>query len=209
MRPILVSVSGLHSEAGKTSLLCGLLRRYPGWTAIKITRGHRRSCGREPDTCCVSPLLSDKPLVLSGREATFEAGKDTGRYWEAGAGDVHWVIATSEQVNQGVQSALERVRGEGVFIEGNSFLRFARADYSVMVAAPDIREVKSSALRIMPIIDALYVNSQQLDPDTVQGVRSRLKRQAGLKEETPIYFESGIDELAANVLHVSERVRQA
>ena len=209
MRPILVSVSGLHSEAGKTSLLCNLLRHRPGWTAIKITRGHRRSCGREPDTCCVSPLLSDKPLVLSGREATFEAGKDTGRYWDAGAGEVHWVIATSGQIYEGLQVALDRVRGEGVFIEGNSFLRFARADYSVMVAAAEIREVKSSALKIMPIIDALYVNGEQPDPDMVQSVRSRLQRQAGLKEETPIYFESGIEDLAANVLHARDRSRRA
>jgi hypothetical protein len=154
-------------------------------------------------------LLSEKPLVLSGRDETFQPGKDTGRYWEAGAGEVHWVIATSEQVDEGLKVALERVQRQGAFIEGNSFLRFTQADYSVMVAAPEIREVKSSAVRIMPRIDALYINSREPDPDVVEGVRRRLEQQAGLKKETPIYFESGIEELAANVLRACKGSRQS
>jgi uridine kinase len=34
-----VAIAGVSSEAGKTTLLCELLREFPGWEAIKMTRG--------------------------------------------------------------------------------------------------------------------------------------------------------------------------
>ena len=34
---------------------------------------------------------SEEPLVRSGRKETYEFGKDTGRYWDAGASNVHWL----------------------------------------------------------------------------------------------------------------------
>lgn len=36
-----VAIAGNSSEVGKTTLLCDLLREFPGWEAIKMTRGHR------------------------------------------------------------------------------------------------------------------------------------------------------------------------
>jgi len=44
-KPTIVAVSGLSSNTGKTTLVCDLLLRLPGWEAIKLTRGHYRSCG--------------------------------------------------------------------------------------------------------------------------------------------------------------------
>src|SRR5437762_10325535 len=95
--PIIVAVSGLSSNTGKTTLVCELIRRLPGWEAIKLTRGHYRSCGKDPQGCCVSDLLRDEPLIRSGREANYEKGKDTGRFWDAGAANVHWVIVGEER----------------------------------------------------------------------------------------------------------------
>src|ERR1700741_4796791 len=117
--PVIIGVGGFASDVGKTTLMCELLKAFPGWEAIKTTRGHYRSCGKDPHSCCVSHLLSDHPIVYSGREETYTAGKDTGRYWDAGAANVHWVIATDEQVEQGIREALGRVRTRGVFVEGN------------------------------------------------------------------------------------------
>src|SRR5205823_9209615 len=91
-RPMIVAISGFSSNTGKTTLACELLKRLPGWEAIKLTRGHYRSCGKDPSGCCVSDLLRDEPLIRSGREANYEKGKDTGRFWDAGATNVHWVI---------------------------------------------------------------------------------------------------------------------
>src|SRR4051812_34823364 len=157
-----VAVSGFSSEVGKTTLVCELLRALPGWEAIKLTRGHYRSCGKDPRACCVSHLLGDEPLVRSGRAETYAPGKDTGRYWDAGAANVHWVISTSEQVSQGLKEALSRVESSGVFIEGNSFLRFIEADYGLMVAPATGGKIKTTARRVIEQVDALYVSDDGL-----------------------------------------------
>ena len=82
---VVIGVGGFASEVGKTTLICELLKAFPDYEAIKTTRGHYRSCGKDPHACCVSGLLGDEPLVRSGRAETYEPGKDTGRYWDAGA----------------------------------------------------------------------------------------------------------------------------
>src|SRR6185503_13164454 len=119
--PRIVAVSGFSSNVGKTTLVCDLLRELSGWEAIKLTRGHYRSCGRDPAGCCVSDLLRSEPVIRSGRESNYEIGKDTGRFWDAGAANVHWVIVNDDQVEQGITEALSRVRAAGVIVEGNSF----------------------------------------------------------------------------------------
>ena len=152
-----VAVSGFSSEVGKTTLMCELLRALPGWEAIKMTRGHYRSCGKDPHACCVSHLLGDKPLVRSGRRETYAPGKDTGRYWDAGAADVHWVIGTDAQIEEGIRLALERVNAPGVFVEGNSFLEFVEVDFAVMVARASGGKIKPSARRALRKSSALYL----------------------------------------------------
>ena len=133
MTPTTVAISGFSSDAGKTTLMCELLRAFPGWEAIKITRGHYRSCGKDPKGCCVSDLIHDVPLIRTGREENYESGKDTGRFWDAGAANVHWVIAGEDQVEDGIKQALSRVKSAGVIVEGNSFLNFVEADFNVLV----------------------------------------------------------------------------
>src|SRR4028118_1059441 len=109
-----IGVGGFSSNAGKTTLMCELLRALqPGWEAIKITRGHYRSCGKDPHACCVSHLLSEEPVIRSGRAETYAAGKDTGRYWDARAPNAHWVVVTDQTGEGGIRTALERVRSRG------------------------------------------------------------------------------------------------
>jgi len=151
-RPVIVAVSGFTSEVGKTTLMCDLLRAFPGWEAIKMTRGHYRSCGKDPHACCVSHLLSDEPVIRSGREQTYAFGKDTGRYWDAGAANVHWVIVTDGQVKQGITRALERVSAPGVLIEGNSFVDFISADFVVMVSRTSGGKIKARPGGRFPIL---------------------------------------------------------
>ena len=158
-RPIIVAVSGLSSNTGKTTLVSELLKRLPGWEAIKLTRGHYRSCGKDPSGCCVSELLRDEPLIRSGRAANYEKGKDTGCFWDAGAVNVHWVIVGEDQVEAGINEALSRVNSAGVIVEGNSFLDYVQADYAIMCARAGDNKLKTSSKRILAKVDAMYLST--------------------------------------------------
>ena len=159
---VVIGVGGFTSDVGKTTLMCELLRAFPGWEAIKTTRGHYRSCGKDPHACCVSHLLSEEPLVRSGREETYDAGKDTARYWDAGASNVHWLIATDNQIEKGIQQALARVKAPGVFVEGNSFSEFVETNYFVMVRQAGNEKIKSTARRALNKASALYVTDDMV-----------------------------------------------
>ena len=155
--PLIVGVGGFTSNVGKTTLMCELLHAFPGWEAIKTTRGHYRSCGKLPEACCVSHLIGDEPIIRSGRVQTYEPGKDTGRYWDAGAANVHWLIATDEQIDVGIHQTLARVRSQGVFVEGNSFADFVDPDFFVMLKRSDKEVIKRSARRALKKTSALFV----------------------------------------------------
>jgi molybdopterin-guanine dinucleotide biosynthesis protein len=157
-RPLVIGIGGYTSNVGKTTLLCELLAAFPGWEAIKTTRGHYRSCGKNPEACCVSHLLAAEPVVRSGREATYEKGKDTGRYWDAGATNVHWLICTDDQIGDGIKHTLTRVNAEGVFVEGNSFANFVDVDFFVMVRRADETKIKKTARQVLSQADAIYVS---------------------------------------------------
>jgi molybdopterin-guanine dinucleotide biosynthesis protein len=158
-RPRVVAVSGFSSNVGKTTLVCELLRQLPGWEAIKLTRGHYRSCGRDPAGCCVSGLLRDEPVIRSGREANYQVGKDSGHFWDAGASNVHWVIVKDDQVEQGINEALGRVEADGVVVEGNSFLEYVTADLAIMCARSEGGKIKPSARKTLAKSDFLYLST--------------------------------------------------
>ena len=197
-----VAVGGFSSEVGKTTLLCEFLRAFPGWEAIKMTRGHYRSCGKDPHACCVSHLLGDEPVIRSGRAQTYAPGKDTGRYWDAGASNVHWVIVTDGQVEQGIRMALERVEAPGVLIEGNSFLKFVPADFAVMVARAGGGKVKASARRALARISALYLSDDGDDGGTARERFAAWCRGSADREligALPIYTRAELPRLISGV----------
>jgi hypothetical protein len=143
--------------------MCDLLREFPGWEAIKTTRGHYRSCGKDPHVCCVSDLLKDEAVIRSGRELTYARTKDTGRYWDSGASNVHWVIATDQQVESGIKQALRCVQAPGVFVEGNSFTKFIELDYFVMVVHPREMKIKSTAREALGRVSAFFLAGEVED----------------------------------------------
>lgn len=198
----IVAVSGFASEAGKTTLMCDLLRSFPEWEAIKMTRGHYRSCGKDPHTCCVSDLLGEEPVIRSGREQTYELNKDTGRYWDAGAANVHWVIVTDGQVEQGIKQALERVSTPGVFIEGNSFLDFVSADFVVMVSKASGGTIKASARRALSHASAIYLTGATEEGSDPRSQFVLWQKQAGMDHligDLPIYTRENLPELIAQL----------
>lgn len=202
----IVAVSGISSDAGKTTLACRLLARLPGWEAIKVTKGHYRSCGKDPHACCVSHLLGEKPLVLSGRQATYAPGKDTGRYWDAGASNVHWVVATRAAVADGVRDALGRVdagNASGAIVEGTGFLRAVAVDRAVLVVPREPRDVKSSAVAALPFVDYLYLSdTPEGDDGPARRFAEMLTGRAGAAAPAlpPLLFESDLDRFVAEIV---------
>ncbi len=197
-KPAIVAVSGFSSEVGKTTLVCDLLRAFPGWEAIKVTRGHYRSCGRDPHTCCVSDLLGDEPVIRSGRDLNYELGKDTGLYWEAGAANVHWVIVTDDQVENGIRDALERVHAPGVFIEGNSILDYVRPDLVLMVARASGGKIKGSARRALAHTSAIYLSNIGTDGKNARQQFALWRKQSDIDKlitDLPIYTKDDLPEL--------------
>ena len=197
--PFIVAVSGLSSNTGKTTLVCELIPQLPGWEAIKLTRGHYRSCGKDPSGCCVSDLLRDEPLIRSGRTENYEKGKDTGRFWDAGAADVHWVIVGEDQVEAGINSALAKVKSTGVIVEGNSFLDYVKADFAITCARAGENKLKTSARRTLAKADALYLSTIE-GSDRQAAVRQFETWRAGLSvdltpDSLPVFTASDISEL--------------
>jgi molybdopterin-guanine dinucleotide biosynthesis protein len=207
-----VVIAGTSSNTGKTTLLCDLLRelsRNESWEAIKLTRGHYRSCGKDPHACCVSHLLGDQPMVRSGRDETYAegaAGKDTGRYWEAGASNVHWVIVTDNQVEQGIRAALARVKSGRVLIEGTSLLKFIKADFVVMAARFD-QKIKPSARRALAegLVDALYFSGED------DGAACKDSLPPELAGAAPTYTETLRPQLVSQIMAIcnGDRNREA
>jgi molybdopterin-guanine dinucleotide biosynthesis protein len=200
--PKIIAVGGFTSEVGKTTLLCNLLRAFPGWEAIKTTRGHYRSCGKDPKACCVSHLLEDKPVVRSGRDLTYSFGKDTGRYWDAGAANVHWVIATDNQVEEGIRTALSRVEANGVFIEGNSFTKYIQPDYFLMVARADDLKIKNTARRALNRVSAFYLSGDTRgshDRDLLQGFVAKANPDFLALKTPPVFTPDNLPNLLDSI----------
>ena len=194
-----VGVGGFTSDSGKTSVLCELLRAFPGWEAVKVSRGHYRSCGKDPQACCVSPLLGDEPTVRTGRAETYAPGKDTGRYWDAGASNVHWVVATDGQIALGVALALARVAAPGVFVEGNSFTRHREVDFMLMVVrAGRESEIKPTARRALAKVSAFYLFGADSEARAARARFAAWAEGAGAGR-VPVYTREDLPELVARV----------
>jgi molybdopterin-guanine dinucleotide biosynthesis protein len=208
-RPTVIAVSGLSSNTGKTTLMCDLLKRLPGWEAIKLTRGHYRSCGKDPHSCCVSDLIRDVPLIRSARTENYETGKDTGRFWDAGAANVHWVIAGEDQVEDGIRQALSRVQSAAVIVEGNSFLDYVAADFAIICARAGENRMKTSARRTLAKADAIYLST--IDACDAATARARFDEwRRGLSidlnfDGLPVLTREDISELALRLQAICEK----
>jgi molybdopterin-guanine dinucleotide biosynthesis protein len=209
MKPTTIAVSGFSSNAGKTTLMCELLRAFPGWEAIKMTRGHYRSCGKDPHACCVSHLLKEEPVIRSGRAETYAPGKDTGRYWDAGASNVHWAIVTDAQVEQGIKQALARVHSRGVLVEGTSFVNYLDVDLMLMCARANGGKIKPSARRMMKRASALYLFDEGEDEGVARAKLASWLEKSGesaLVEGLPVYTRSELPRLIERVRSIHAAV---
>lgn len=131
-------MGGDHRKAGKTTLVCAILRSLPQlrWTAVKI--GHRHTGAR-----------------WSIEEAHERSGRtDASRFLVAGAERAFWVQAEPEELPHAAAAVLERIAGRNAIVESNSLADYLRPDLFLMVLGGGWKEPKPSALRQFARVDA-------------------------------------------------------
>lgn len=157
----IIVVGGGGRGAGKTALVCGLMRALPEipWTAVKITTHEH---GQDKTT----PIWEETAPV---------DGTDTARYLAAGARRALLVTVGEDGLGPIVERILEEhsrapgevdggakmvgakkagATGAGIIIESNSVLRHVRPDICLCAATSPWAEQKASFDLLMEHVDA-------------------------------------------------------
>jgi hypothetical protein len=136
----IIVVGGGGRGAGKTALVCGLIRALPefAWTAVKITsHGHGQT----------QPVWE---------EASGGQGTDTARYLAAGARRALMVTAGDDALGPFVEQILGECPPPGcVIFESNRVLRYLRPDLCLAAASSLKGERKPSFVLVEERMDAL------------------------------------------------------
>ena len=134
-----IVVGGGGRGAGKTALVCGLIRALPeiDWTAVKITTHEHGKA---------APIWE---------ETTPGDTTDTARYLAAGARRALLVTSGESALGSVVQQLLEEHPAPaGVILESNSILRHVRPDICLCAATSPWTEPKPSLDLLLQHADA-------------------------------------------------------
>ncbi len=137
----IISVTGAHSNIGKTTLCSILLQHLTGFGAIKFTR---------------TPLFTsviDDPDIIS------EQDKDTAVMSRSGAVKVVWLKSSGSGLEDALHIAMSKMDGlEGVIVEGNSPVHYMDPHLTIFIIGAD-GEVKASAGDVGQKADIIIINS--------------------------------------------------
>lgn len=150
----IITVSGAHSNVGKTAFIERLLKKLKGWSCLKVTVLHKGNCpvGR---ICSGCEELSSKFVIVHDKTILQEKGKDTQRFKAAGAKEVLWLRSKHHGLKKGIMQALFRFKkAKGIIIEGNSVLKYLKPDLAIFVKKKD-SVLKPSAKDIINKVDLI------------------------------------------------------
>jgi molybdopterin-guanine dinucleotide biosynthesis protein len=144
MHPLIIGIAGAHSGAGKTTVACEILKRFKGWGAIKYTK-----------TSLYSSITGDPQILL-------EEGKDTRKMTDAGAEQVLWVQAPSDEIEKVIPQAVDMLSHlAGVIIEGNTAVNSLKCDIVLFVSgSPEL--FKNNAERFLYAADIILSDMEFL-----------------------------------------------
>lgn len=139
----IISISGAHSNIGKTYLAEDILRNLTGWSALKVTVAPLTEgatsrikrgliCPRQRIDCCVCSGFKGDFDIVTDKKIINQAGTDTARLKKAGAKRVIWLKTTLNGLKAGLKKALESLRdSEGIVVEGTSVLKYIKPNLAI------------------------------------------------------------------------------
>lgn len=147
----IITVSGEHSEIGKTTVAELLLNQLKNWSALKVTVIKDGDCPRKK-SCGVCARQNRPFSIISGSRVINRKGKDTRRLKAAGAKKVLWLKARMPGLEDGLKKALKRFKGaDGVIVEGTSVLKYLKPDLGIFIAEKSRKKAEGHNLHNMEI----------------------------------------------------------
>jgi molybdopterin-guanine dinucleotide biosynthesis protein len=148
-KPFIISVTGAHSNVGKTSVCSILLSGLKEFGAIKFTK---------------TPLYAS---LIEDMNTLNEKGKDTAFYLQAGAQRVVWVKSPYHELKNVLDIAMSRMKGlKGVVVEGNSPVDFLNTHLIIFIKDLD-EESKPTAEKVSKKADIVIINSKKKADNTL------------------------------------------
>lgn len=168
-RPFIIGIGGTCSNVGKTMTAVLLLQHLSSgtekWGAIKYTK-----------TGFCTSLVDDKE-TLSRKD------KDTGRFLEAGAGEVVWVKAPQQELADILPLALKRLSSnDGIIVEGNSAIEFLKPDIVIFIFGNGKERWKPGIEILAGTSDIIICEDESELPETAKTKRLFSGGRAGIKE---------------------------
>jgi molybdopterin-guanine dinucleotide biosynthesis protein len=138
-KPFIIGIGGAHSSVGKTSLaaaIIGYLTQHPVYPFRKTPR---LGAVKYTKTELYASLIEDEFVIK-------QEDKDTARLSASGATKVLWIKSPSEELGEPLSLALSKLADlDGIVIEGNSAIEFAKPDIVIFISGESKENTKASA----------------------------------------------------------------
>jgi len=184
-----VVVIGGHSRnIGKTSVVAGLIARFPEfhWTAFKITQYGHGFCTADGKPCQCQTADS---CVSVSAEQDAASGTDTSRFLAAGAARSIWVRTRIGMLPEAMpRIEKELAASENAILESNSVLEFLQPDLYLTVFDPAVTDFKDSARRYLHRADAVLIAS----PRDEEGLDAALAGKLCFRIAPPTYMSENL-----------------
>jgi hypothetical protein len=152
--PNMLLIGGNARHAGKTSLACGIIRKFSGQfpvIGLKVTSirpGEDDLHGNHPQ-----PKSSDWEIF---EEINPVGEKDTAQMLEAGAKKVFYIRASGEKIHEALEKLFEEIDNSGMIIcESRSLRQFVRPGVFMLMIRDDMKEKGKDMNDYLPLADAI------------------------------------------------------